>query len=384
MGNNSNIFNILLNEKEKTILNIYEFLCKEIFNKNFNLNQNNSIYFLLKYLRSKNEKFLSTLWSNISLQRELFLLIIDFCDYFNLKSTIKDEDIIEFFNKKQEKFLLSKLLIKYVDELKKLYCTKTLNSNLKIIFKEKNFEFYYLKYGNEDITDLDSSDIFFHIILDGVVEINKKDILSRGDVYFSRILPLKEKFTPLTPNYSKIIFVIKSEFLKTSNIKILKSQNQKFYLPIIKLIENILINTPSNKINNFILLQVATYLIEFYNNGCVKLYEIPYLNYKKTIVNIIKNNIFLERKSIVNELLKSLDISLSKLYTIFYYLFDMPINKYIDKLKIDKACYLLISTNYSITYISMELNISEQALINKFTKHLACTPNKFREKMREK
>lgn len=384
MGNNSNIFNILLDEREKTILNTYEFLCREIFNKNFNLNKNNSIYFLLKYLRSNNEKFLSNLWTNISLQKELFLLIIDFYDYFSLKSIIKNDDITSFFNDRQEKFLLSKLLIKYVDEIKKLYCTKTLNQNLQISFKEKNFEFYYLKYGDEDIINLNSSDIFFHIILDGITEVNKKYILSRGDVYFSKLLPLKEKFIPLTPNYSKIIFVIKSEFLKTSNIKILKSQNEKFYLPIVKLIENILINTPSEKINKYTLLQVATYLIEFYNNGYVKLYEIPYLNYKKTIVNIIKNNIFLERKAIVNELLKSLDISLSKLYTIFYYLFDIPINKYIDKMKIDKACYLLISTNYSITYISMELNISEQALINKFIKHLACTPNKFREKMREK
>lgn len=384
MGNNSNIFNILLDEREKTILNTYEFLCREIFNKNFNLNKNNSIYFLLKYLRSNNEKFLSNLWTNISLQKELFLLIIDFYDYFSLKSIIKNDDITSFFNDRQEKFLLSKLLIKYVDEIKKLYCTKTLNQNLQISFKEKNFEFYYLKYGDEDTINLNSSDIFFHIILDGITEVNKKYILSRGDVYFSKLLPLKEKFIPLTPNYSKIIFVIKSEFLKTSNIKILKSQNEKFYLPIVKLIENILINTPSEKINKYTLLQVATYLIEFYNNGYVKLYEIPYLNYKKTIVNIIKNNIFLERKAIVNELLKSLDISLSKLYTIFYYLFDIPINKYIDKMKIDKACYLLISTNYSITYISMELNISEQALINKFIKHLACTPNKFREKMREK
>ena len=113
----------------------------------------------------------------------------------------------------------------------------------------------------------------------------------------------------------------------------------------------------------------------------VNFYEIPYINYKKQIINTINENIYLERKEIVNILLKNLNVSISKLYDIFYYLFNMPINKYIDKIKIDKACYLLNTTNSSLTTISLKLNISEQALTKKFIDKLHSTPKNFKKQL---
>lgn len=120
-------------------------------------------------------------------------------------------------------------------------------------------------------------------------------------------------------------------------------------------------------------------MIEYFNNKNIINFEPQYIEKKKIIVDIIQNNILLPRKVIVDKLLNELDVSLSKLYSIFYILFGIPINKYIDKIKLDKACTLLITTVDPISYISSQLGFNEEVLLAKFSKYIGCTPLKFRK-----
>ncbi|WP_027129246.1 helix-turn-helix domain-containing protein [Fusobacterium perfoetens] len=368
------LLNDLLSEKEFCALKMFDFLNREIINKNYTIQEKN-FSDLLKYLRNRKIEYLDTIWSKSSIQRNVFLTIVNLCDFcFKIKN-ITFPYIEKFFQDKEKLFFTIPIIKNYSKELYKIYLISRNKHKIKF-YKSENFECYSVdKYNDVSNLYLDSNDIFLHIILDGVICVNGKSFLTKGDLYYSGEFPLKENFVPLSPEFKKIIIVIKKSFFVKSKIIIKNENKNKVFLPIINELENIF-NSP---LDDSVLLETITYLIEYFNNKNIINFEPQYIEKKKIIVDIIQNNILLPRKVIVDKLLNELDVSLSKLYSIFYILFGIPINKYIDKIKLDKACTLLITTVDPISYISSQLGFNEEVLLAKFSKYIGCTPLKFRK-----
>lgn len=101
-----------------------------------------------------------------------------------------------------------------------------------------------------------------------------------------------------------------------------------------------------------------------------------YSSYVRDACFYIDNN--LNKKLKIDDVANSINISSSYLRTIFLKEVGTTIQKYIERKKIETACFMLSFTQFSIIYISNYLGYTQSYLGSLFQKHYHLTPNQFR------
>lgn len=366
----------LLTTRELTTMRIYIFLNQEFINKEytlFNLRKgelSNLIYFM----RENNEKYLDNLWNKKSIQRGFFLKAIEIYDFYSSKllPTLGERKI--YFNKNLKELLTIE---------KEIYTIYSLSLKRKkeFLYDDSDFTLYLINSREEENRiKWNQGDIFFHILINGVVGVkNRKLILFEEEIYMSRTLPNSEEFFSFNQDYKKIVFVVKESFLKKLKLDIKKYESKKINFMETKKLILTLLRKDKKNLNKIFIFQMATYLIELTNKESVHTFKLPYLDLKKDILNIIKENILLEHSEIINILLKHLNVSSSKLYKIFYELFGVTPLKYLEQFDIETVCNYLYTTNFSVEKICDKMFMGEFTLTNKFKKEFGMTPIQLRQ-----
>lgn len=103
----------------------------------------------------------------------------------------------------------------------------------------------------------------------------------------------------------------------------------------------------------------------------------------KEIINQTKNYLIHHPFASVKELAKHCAVSEAALYSAFQKSSDITPNELKNRLLLEKAKELLISTDKSVEYISDVLNFSSTSYFRKkFKKHFGITPREMRKQYR--
>lgn len=355
--------------EELCIVKIFNFLNWEFINKDYRIG-NDDLDKLIEYIKTRDKNYLDEVWSKNSVQKKYFLNIIKICEFYESNPTLEERG--EFYIENCEE------LLELEERIYRIYIL-TKGKEKEKLYDDENFSIYLIE-SREDEKNINyyDEDVFFHIILDGVILLkNERLVLTADDIYFSRELPYSQEFLPVNNEYKKLIFIIKKDFLTATQIKINNAKNKKInYIGSRNLILSLMKKEGAN-LNETYIFQIAIYLLELFNTGKVEITNPPFVELKRKIVNIMDNNICLDKKVIIDILMDELNVSSSKLYKIFYTLFGSSASKYIDKLKLDKACYYLQQPKQSIEDISYKVGMSEQTFLRKFYEEFEVTPANF-------
>lgn len=358
--------------RELSIIKVFNLLNRELINKNYELSDT-ELESVLDYLKTGSDKSLDEIWTKNSLQRNLFLKAIEICEFYGGSREVRIEERKLYFLQHFEDIL------NLEDKIYKAYRLST-KKEKDWLYDDDDFTIYYIG-SREEEKDIEwgAGEGFFHIILDGVISLEReKKMLFSEEIYFSRDLPDYENFNPINNRYKKLVLLVKKHFFDSTQIKINKIENGKLnFIGNRNLVLSLLKKDRSN-LNKAYIFQMTIYMIELFNRGQVEYFEIPFVALKKSIVRILNENICMDKKNIISILLKELNISSSKLYKVFYSLFESSASKYIDRLKIDKACYYLHCSEHSVEEISYKIGMTEQTFSKKFYGQIGVTPSNFR------
>lgn len=388
MNNTQQIFHFASNKEALCIFNIYTFLCKNIINKNFIIT-NEEISMIFNYLDDPNNLEIKSnnIWHNHSIQKEIFDVTIFFfntaktLDYssFNKKFVLllKNNNFSEFIVNTVEKNLTSIYHI-YLNSLF-VFLEKKHHS-----FKDKYFEFYYISaLVNNHFTKSSYflDDCFsFRFILEGSIQYKKNIFCSKGDLLICDKNFFLEEYTILTPTYSEIIFIIKPEFIASLGLNIPTFDFKKLSFCFNhKNLEFILNKEPINSKNYFNIQFLAIYVLNLILNPWTEVLDKNMFDLKSNILTIITNNIQLSDAEIIEIISNSLEVSTSKLYQLFKKIFDSTPSKIIQTLKIDHACFLLVSTEKTIEEISYSVGYNESTFYKKFNSTINTSPSLFKK-----
>lgn len=373
-----------LNFKDYWIIAMFKYINLEIGSSYYDINKEVLIV-LCEYLKNKDFKKLNQIWGEKSIQYD----ILEFCEfayeYFSKNPNSTKIRFQENLSLKLKKSLIKELLLSFYDELYSQYLIgkkeKIVQDNYSYIGVD--FDIHYLKNVDKiEIREIyTNGDIFFYLIVDGVVTYKNK-LLVAQDLLISTKKPKELKMDSFISKSSMIMFVIKKQFLNKLNIKFELSEEKLCKVCNMFMFNSILNRKKIDENDSLILLQLILYLLEKMKNNKRGILNMEWIKYKSEIINFVESNCNLDEKDIGEKLLEKLDMSLSKMYKVFKFLFNMTPGKYIEKMKIRKSYKLLIETNKSIEDIAEELGYNFRTFVRKFENINGYSPSKFRKTIR--
>lgn len=362
--------------------------------KHINLEVGNSYYeidretltVLCEYLRSRDLQKLKQIWGEKSIQHDIF----EFCEiayrYFTEFPFATKKEFEESLSSKLKMSPIKDLLLSFYDELNHQYVLKvnSRDEHLNYSYTDEDFDIYYLK----DVEKIElkeiytNGDVFFYLVVDGIIEYNKK-LISEQNMIVTLKKNKELKLVPFVNKASVMVFVVKKHFLNKLGINIEPADDRVYRIYNTSIFSMILSKKGSDRKNSQILFQVILYLLEKVKETRNEISNLELITYKTEIVNFIDNNYYMGEKELGESLLKKMDMSLSKLYKIFKFLFDTTPGKYIEKIKISKSYKQLVESNKSIEEIAYELGYSFKTFTRKFEIVTGHSPSKFRKMMRD-
>lgn len=124
---------------------------------------------------------------------------------------------------------------------------------------------------------------------------------------------------------------------------------------------------------------LAVYLLNLILNPCLETLDKNIANLKSDILKTICKNIHLADPEINSLLLEKFEVSVSKLYQLFNKSFNLTPSKIIQNLKIDHACFLLLSSEQTIEEISYSIGYTETTFYKKFNSVIGMSPTIFKK-----
>lgn len=373
-----------LNFKDYWIISMFQYINLEIGNSYYEIDKETLIV-LCEYLKNKNLKKLSQIWGEKSIQYDIF----EFCEfsyeYFNKNSSAKKEEFQEKLSLKLKKSLIKELLLSFYDELYSQYLigNQEKENQNNFSYLAGDFDIHYLKEIDKiEIREMyTNGDLFFYLVIDGIFKFNNKLLVAQDMVVATKKIN-ELGIEPFVTKSSVIIFVLKKQFLNKLNINIELPKEKLCKICNTSLFNIILNRKEIDENNTIILFQIILYLLEKINQKRTKIVNLEWIKYKTVISNIIESNCYLNEKEIGEKILEKLDISLSKMYKIFKFLFNMTPVKYIEKIKVSKSYKMLVDSDKSIEDIAEELGYSFKTFTKKFEDITGYSPSKFRKMMR--
>lgn len=375
------------NTEELSFFNIYIFFCKKIISRNYSITEE-EINIIFNYLENSNAFNADSIqtWDRYSIQKQIFKLTIFFLKTF--KNLSFEDFNLNYHSLLKNEGFSSYLINAFSENIYVLYHIY-LNSNYVFLeqthhfFKDNNFEFYLITTANNHFTKSSyflNDVISFRFILNGSIKYKKNILCSKGDLLITGKSFCLEEYTILTPVYSEIIFIIKSCFIAELGINIPDFFFKKLPFSFNKKKIDFILKKEPITIKNYLKIKLlAVYLLNLIINSSVKSLEKDNTTFKNTILNTISKNIQLSNQEIVTLLLEKLEVSSSKLYKLFKIIFETTPSKTIQNLKIDHACFLILSTKKTIEEISYLVGYNESIFYKKFNQTIGMTPLNFKK-----
>ncbi|MGL5122594.1 MAG: helix-turn-helix domain-containing protein [Fusobacteriaceae bacterium] len=136
---------------------------------------------------------------------------------------------------------------------------------------------------------------------------------------------------------------------------------------------------PITSKNYFNLHILGIYLLNLILNPYLEISDKNMINLKSNILKTISINIHLTDSEINLILLETFKVSVSKLYQLFNKSFNLTPTKIIQNLKINHACFLLLSSKQTIDEISYQIGYTEATFYKKFNKVIGMSPLVFKK-----
>lgn len=369
-----------LDKKEKSIIDIFEIVNRDIIS-NVYLIEKKVLEGIINYFKDRNDNNLDRIWGSKSIQKKIFLYCISIWEIYVKNKELKKEDIEEIV---KEDFLKSSFLELYPEILKVCeYNENTIASYLPY-YKNDTFSIDVVNLSEYEKAKRNFSydEIYFRIVFKGIIKIGET-IVFQGEGYFSKKSPVLENITPITEDCSQIIIAIKTEALRALGIEFNGVESKKIKIGSLKLFDFIIKKQEIGEQEHFKVYQLIVYLAQMIKNSNITPFNVPYLKYKREILEEVEKNYLENERYIVERLSQNLNFSIPTLYKIFNILFDESPTKYIERRKLNYASSLLVNTNESIENISHQLGYSRRTFTKKFLDFSGYMPIKFREMMVE-
>lgn len=374
-----------LSFRDYWILHIFQYINTEIGNNYYEVDKE-TLMTLCEYLKNKDIQKLKQIWGEKSIQFDIF----EFCEfsyeYFSKNFEFSEEKFQESLPLKLKNSLIKGLLLSFYDELHSQYLIEVKGQDdiNSYSYLDIDFDVHYLK----DIEKIEikeiypQGDVFFYLIVDGMVKYDNKLLTSQNMVITTK--KIKELgLEPFATKSTIVIFVIKKQFLNKLDINIELPEDKVYKMCNMALFNMILSKKKIDSTNSLKLFQLVLYLLEKINNGRAEVLNLEWMKYKSDIIEFVENNSNLDEKEIGERMLERLDMSLSKMYKVFKFLFNMTPGKYIEKVKISKSYKLIVESSKSIEDIAVELGYNLKTFTRKFEDVSGYSPSKFRKIMRD-
>lgn len=372
-----------VNKREFAILQLYDFFNKEIFNKNYFIDDI-TLKRLLDFFENNSDlEIFNSFWGENSIQYSILDAALILNDFFenDINSSKKSLELI-LLNRLTNKDII-KVVLEYFQPLKELYLFSTNDNKEQITYEDQNFRIYFLNSNRALVNDYELNNIYLYTVIKGNIY-HEENIYSKRDVFYS---DSRINFKSLNDeDFLIMLIVIKPLFLKNSNISINLASTTKhsIYDPnIFKLIDSLYKNKIDISEDMLLIFELVYYLIEVSNGIKFETINIDEFQYKKIISTIIIENIYLKEKDIIDLLLKNLKVSLTKLYKIFDTLYFMSPVNYVMQLRLKSICKDLATSNHSIETISLNYGFSMQRLSKLIFQEYGFTPTELRKMFKE-
>lgn len=368
-----------VNKREFAILQLYDFFNKEIFNKNYFIDDI-TLKRLLDFFENNSDlEIFNSFWGENSIQYSILDAALILNDFFenDINSSKKSLELI-LLNRLTNKDII-KVVLEYFQPLKELYLFSTNDNKEQITYEDQNFRIYFLNSNRALVNDYELNNIYLYTVIKGNIY-HEENIYSKRDVFYS---DSRINFKSLNDeDFLIMLIVIKPLFLKNSNISINLASTTKhsIYDPnIFKLIDSLYKNKIDISEDMLLIFELVYYLIEVSNGIKFETINIDEFQYKKIISTTIIENIYLKEKDIIDLLLKNLKVSLTKLYKIFDTLYFMSPVNYVMQLRLKSICKDLATSNHSIETISLNYGFSMQRLSKLIFQEYGFTPTELRK-----
>lgn len=372
-----------VNKREFAILQLYDFFTKEIFNKNYFIDDI-TLKRLLDFFENNSDlEIFNSFWGENSIQYSILDAALILNDFFenDINSSKKSLELI-LLNRLTNKDII-KVVLEYFQPLKELYLFSTNDNKEQITYEDQNFRIYFLNSNRALVNDYELNNIYLYTVIKGNIY-HEENIYSKRDVFYS---DSRINFKSLNDeDFLIMLIVIKPLFLKNSNISINLASTTKhsIYDPnIFKLIDSLYKNKIDISEDMLLIFELVYYLIEVSNGIKFETINIDEFQYKKIISTTIIENIYLKEKDIIDLLLKNLKVSLTKLYKIFDTLYFMSPVNYVMQLRLKSICKDLATSNHSIETISLNYGFSMQRLSKLIFQEYGFTPTELRKMFKE-
>lgn len=374
-----------LNFRDYWIIAMFKHINLEIGNRYYEIDKE-TLLVLCEYLKNKDTHKLSQIWGKKSIQYDIFTFCEYLYEYFSRNPDSTKEEFQINLTEKLKRSLIKDLLLSFYDEIHYQYLAgKRENKNQNnYLYLDVDFDIHYLRDVNKiEIKEMyTNGDIFFYLVVDGLIKYDNK-LLSAQDMAITTRKIKEVGLEPLASKSSIIIFVIKKQFLNKLNIDTSLKEEKLCKMCNMSLFNIILSRKEINDKNTLELFQLILYLLEKVNNGRNEILNLEWMEYKREIVEIVEKNYYLEEKEIGEKILEKLNMSLSKLYKVFKFMFNMTPGKYIEKIKVGKSYKLLVDSDKSVENIADELGYTFKTFSRKFEEITGYSPSKFRKMMRD-
>lgn len=375
-----------LSFKDYWIIAMFKHINLEIGSSYYELDKK-TLVILCEYLKTDDGSNLNQIWGKKSIQYDIF----EFCkysyEYFSKNLDSTKEDFQESFSLKLKQSLIKELLLSFYDELHYQYLVELkdaqeLNYNS---YLNPDFDIHYLKDVNRiEIKEMyNNGDIFFYLVVDGMIKYDGTKLLCAQDMAITTKKIKEANLEPFVKKSSIVIFVIKKQFLNKLNINVELNKDKLCKMCNMSLFSLILKKKSIEEKDSLEIFQLMLYLLEKIDDKKSEILNLEWIEYKKSIVKIIEENSHLEEKEIGEIIVENLNMSLTKLYKIFKFLFNMTPGKYVEKIKVEKSYKDLIDSDKSIEVIAEELGYTFKTFTRKFEEVTGYSPSKFRKMMRE-
>ena len=367
-----------LDSREKTIISIFEVINREIIS-NIYLVENEVLEGIIYYFKDRSGVNLDRIWGEKSIQKNVFLYCINIWEIYEKTKSLRKEDIEELV---KEEFLKKIFLELYPEILKLCEDSEEFSDKDLYMYRNDNIKISVVNMSEyEKIKGCFSSDeVYFRIVFEGIVKVEKA-IIFQGEGYFSKKKPILEKVSSITKDCFQIIIAVKNKILTAIGIDFYGIENKKIKIGNLKLFDFLIKKKNIEENNYFKVYQLLAYLSQIVKNDEIDFFDIPYLKYKRKILQEVENNYLEDERYIVERLTQTLDLSIPTLYKIFNILFSESPTRFIERKKMNYASGLLVNSNESIENISSQLGYSRRTFSRKFLNFSGYMPTKFRELM---
>lgn len=374
-----------LNFRDYWIIAMFKHINLEIGNSYYEIDKE-TLLVLCEYLKNRDTHKLSQIWGKKSIQYDIFTFCEYLYEYFSRNPDSTKEEFQVNLTEKLKRSLIKDLLLSFYDEIHYQYLAekRECENQNNYSYLDVDFDIHYLRDVDKiEIKEMyTNGDIFFYLVVDGLIKYDNK-LLSAQDMAITTRKIKEVGLEPLASKSSIIIFVIKKQFLNKLNIDISLKEEKLCKMCNMSLFNIILSRKKINDKNTLELFQLILYLLEKVNNGRNEVLNLEWMEYKRDIIEVVEENYYLDEKEIGEKMLEKLNMSLSKLYKVFKFMFNMTPGKYIEKIKVGKSYKLLVDSDKSVENIADELGYTFKTFSRKFEEITGYSPSKFRKMMRD-